>query len=327
MLRTYVDWCNVASGGPNSRDWTNAEALFSAVSAHNAANSANKDIRVTLMLLGSPSWANAEQDDVGCGAQKGVAAPPEDTSAANAAWESFVRAVLDRYGHSADNGLFAIEIWNEPNLPEYWGSDQKLEDWNGQDASRFAQLVNRAGSALDASGLRGQVKLFPGGLSPTGKSQKNYGSDAFRAISTVVNGISMHFYANYKKTARKAAERIKADYQDLKDALTAGGLQDKDRWITEIGFPAGKGGDSNVPGRIGPPDQAERLAEAFLRYGQQNIIKGFIVHRLRDDPHGNEKIPFGVRLNLTSRRPAYCRLARLVADPPDDPVDSSCSSD
>jgi hypothetical protein len=63
------------------------------------------DLRVDAVLIGAPRWA---VDDVG----RAGAGPPSDW----AAWERFVAVAVSRYR----DRVAAWEVWNEPNIPEFW---------------------------------------------------------------------------------------------------------------------------------------------------------------------------------------------------------------
>jgi hypothetical protein len=63
------------------------------------------DFRVVAVLIGVPRWAVDRPERAGAG-------PPSDW----AAWGRFVSAVASRYR----DRVAAWEVWNEPNIPEFW---------------------------------------------------------------------------------------------------------------------------------------------------------------------------------------------------------------
>jgi hypothetical protein len=69
------------------------------------AESERWQLQVVAVLIGAPRWAVDHPDRAGAG-------PPSDW----AAWERFVSVVAGRYG----DRVAAWEVWNEPNIPEFW---------------------------------------------------------------------------------------------------------------------------------------------------------------------------------------------------------------
>ncbi|HEY3082033.1 MAG TPA: hypothetical protein VGM69_19260 [Chloroflexota bacterium] len=68
-------------------------------------NARRWDLAVVAVLVGAPRWAVDHPDRAGAG-------PPSDWPA----WERFVSVVADRYRDQ----VAAWEVWNEPNIPEFW---------------------------------------------------------------------------------------------------------------------------------------------------------------------------------------------------------------
>ena len=67
---------------------------------------------ILLPLAVTPQWASA-RPEVKSGWQKpGLTAEPRETDD----WQDYVRQVATRY----KGRIFAYEIWNEPNLQQYW---------------------------------------------------------------------------------------------------------------------------------------------------------------------------------------------------------------
>jgi hypothetical protein len=172
-----------------------------------------KNVKVLLPLVGSPSWASARPSEVEGGNPVGSAAEPADMDD----WRNFVRTVATRYKGQIE----AYEIWNEPNEKNFWtGSVDQLVDLTHE----AFQVIKRADP--------GALVVSP---SCTVESGPPYLDDFLKkGGGNSVDVIGYHFYvrANPPEAIPDMATRIE-------DILRANKV-DKPLWNTEMGWAAPK---------------------------------------------------------------------------------------
>lgn len=99
---TGVTWQDLETA-PGVFNWSNLDAQLA------VAAMKGKDVLLTFGKV--PGFANA-------GA--GYAVPPKDLAAGNLQWKIFVANVVIHSRQSPHVRISAYEVWNEPNLPQYW---------------------------------------------------------------------------------------------------------------------------------------------------------------------------------------------------------------
>ena len=102
------------------------------------ANAASQGASVLLVLGHPPAWAATRPD---LSAYGGSPSPPEDVSA----WRTYVRTVAQRYAGRIE----AYEIWNEPNLTQFWADSP--EDMATLTASGFVEAIAPPACGWDCS--------------------------------------------------------------------------------------------------------------------------------------------------------------------------------
>lgn len=100
---TGVTWPLIETA-PGVFNWKNLDAQLAVAAAK------GKDVLYTFGEV--PIWANGSAN---------FAAPPKDIDAGNLQWKIFVANLVIHSLCSTTAKIGAYEIWNEPNLPKYWG--------------------------------------------------------------------------------------------------------------------------------------------------------------------------------------------------------------
>jgi hypothetical protein len=172
-----------------------------------------KNVKVLLPLVGSPSWASARPAEMEGGNPAGSAAEPADTED----WRNFVRTVATRYKGQIE----AYEIWNEANEKNFWtGSVDQLVDLTRE----AFQIIKRVDP--------GALVVSPSCTVETGPQ---YLDDFLKkGGGKSVDVIGYHFYvrANPPEAIVDMAKRVE-------DIVRANQV-DKPVWNTEMGWPAPK---------------------------------------------------------------------------------------
>lgn len=340
VIRFPIDWCSIEST-ENNYNWSDYEGIFQAIRSKNAGitDVNNAVIKVIALPSDSPGWANGTNDP--CGPKP--VTPPNPSHEAH--WNEFISAFLNKYG-SPENGVIAVEAWNEPNLAHFWGKTDPTTFVS--EPGRFAHLVNGAYQAVTAyeesynsppppappPPTPRDILVVPGGLSPRGQdvnlprrngsNVKAYMEAAFtpdpnnpdKIVAAAINAVSVHLYASTVKDDDKALKAIRDQLAEVRAGLPTAYSQ-VPQWITEIGFPSNPKKHLAAP-NSSKPRQCYRLKRAYFAFGNDNLIQAFIVYRLRD-PASDEPQNFGVTSPTGTQRRAYKWLTKRYGQLPGGP--------
>lgn len=211
-MRLGVDWSRIEPqrGKPN---WSTLDYIYDQAQA--------RGIRILANLTFAPTWANGRAGVVG------RTAPPRDP----ATFATFARQYAQRYGSRTD----AYEIWNEPNLPIFFGGQ-----WSNRAAS-YTKILRAAYPALKS--VAPTTPVIAAGLS------RGDGADAPPAFVTAMyaagahgffDALAMHPYiAGGDGTLAGARSRGWLDVASVRSLMVARGDASKKIWFTEFGAPTG----------------------------------------------------------------------------------------
>jgi len=188
---------------PNKGQWRfdNLDRSLAMAEAHNTE---------VLMTLGlTPRWASARPEERSV-SQPGFAAEPKDMED----WRTFVRTVATRY----KGRIHAYEIWNEPNLKQFWSgtTDQLLA---------LAHEAHNIIKSVDPTA----VIVSP---SATGAHGTPWLSEFLsKGGGQFVDVIGYHFYV----TPRPPEEMVPL-IREVRQIMLDTGAGDKPLWNTESGW-------------------------------------------------------------------------------------------
>jgi hypothetical protein len=181
---------------------------------------------VLLPLAVTPQWASSQPDVRSGWQQPGLTAPPKNLED----WRDYVRKVATH----CKGRVHEYEIWNEPNLKQYWiGSPDELVALTREahdiikEVDPSAIIVSPA--ATTGSGVGWLAEFL-------GKGGSKY-----------VDVIGYHFYVH-----PQPPEAIVALVQRVKQAMASNGAGEKPLWCTEVGWAEPK------------PFPSDDLAAAYL---------------------------------------------------------------
>jgi hypothetical protein len=257
----------------------------------------SRKIRVIATLWSTPCWASSAPDSLkqGCTGSwwdRGVDRyPPRDpTDYANAAaW------VAQRWG----SRLAALEVWNEPNLPDQ--SFLKAPD----PAKAYAEILNTAYP---------RIKQASPGLTVLGGALA-FSDTQFleRLYSLGVKGnfdaLSFHPYNEWRDpNDRWKAEWLKYTFitgvPAMRETLVRHGDAAKQIWLTEFGFSSCGDGDRWC---VNEQQQAKYIQESFRIVRGWPFVRAAVVYNLRNkgtNPDDRED-QFGLVRRDFSPKPAY----------------------
>jgi hypothetical protein len=232
------------------------------------------------------------------------------SDAGRRAFAAFAAAAATRYGGRGH----AWEIWNEPNLPQFWSGGGARPD-----PVDYARLVAVAAPALRAADRSGQVlagsafMALPAVVRAIGGVPGLEFLEGFFAAEGLahVDGVTAHFYR------AEAPETVAADVTAIRALMSAAG-RTVPLWSGEWGYstydPAAPPTGVNYLPAVSLERQAAYAARLLLGNHQLGLA-GSVYFKDRDaaaaEP-GNIEHHFGLMHGDLSPKPAYTAVATLT---------------
>ncbi|MDV3348361.1 cellulase family glycosylhydrolase [Leptothoe sp. ISB3NOV94-8A] len=245
-------------------------------------------VQVVMLFAQTPEWARPNPND-------DIWHPPADVN-------DFANAVAYFYNQLASvrDNITAWEIWNEPNVFEFWGSADPatdLRDVNGQTAyalidtgfaSDYAPLLNAAYTALHnaANAANTNVTVLGGSVAGTDFQYVQALLDA----GAMFDGLAVHPYTRpndstgipwapdttFAPTAQPTLDQLWSFQYGMEQLRN---LVAQPLWITEFGWRIGNGwGDVSSELRVDYMETALELIQGW------NDVEVAIAYRPFDDP-------------------------------------------
>ncbi len=215
-IRADLSWTTVQGGGPTSFNWSGFDRVVAAANA--------RGMKVLPILAYTPAWAR----DTGC---LKFSCPPADP----AKFAAFATAAVTRY---AAYGVTTWEVWNEPNLAQFWPVP---------DPVRYGTLLSTTSAAIKKADPSATVLL--GGLAALESTNASIAIGPREYLNAVcltgacstVDAVSYHPYtfpypASYYATF-SAWSKMSATPTSLRSVLGLFGLGTLPIWVTEYGAP------------------------------------------------------------------------------------------
>ena len=172
-----------------------------------------------LLVLGStPAWAaRVPTQHSAPWIGPGSSSPPRSVHD----WDAYVRHVVTRYP-----GRFDYEIWNEPQLQEFWAPITEV--------SRLAVMTGRAYRIIKEADPDARV-ISAAVLPRTSSGGMKRGARYLRALGAVnwpVDAFAYHAYPEQGTGPKRFAEMTR----DVKAALRALSAPERPLWCTEVNY-------------------------------------------------------------------------------------------
>ncbi len=219
---------------------------------------ASYGIRPTFRVYTAPQWATGS----------GWPYVPPLTGKAKKNWEQFLQQAVRRYGPRGSfwkehpglpkKPVKAWQIWNEPNLPKYFGRPHGHSIRIVKRAPKaYAHLVKSSDKAI--SHVDKSAKVVLGGLTTNSKRDSML---PWRYLTKFlkVHGITGHFSAAALHPYAPTAAQFEKVIERTRKAMTKDGAKGKDLWLTEVGWGSAHDKFSLTKGRRG---QARILRKSF----------------------------------------------------------------
>jgi polysaccharide biosynthesis protein PslG len=231
---------------------------------------ARQGLVVLPILFGAPRWATGRSRSPSAN----VVDPPRDA----ATFAAFSRALVRRYGPSGSlwrshPGVARVpirdwQVWNEPNLPQYWGDHPS--------AAGYAALLRAADHAIHAADKGARVVSAGLPESRIGVPFGAYVRAFYRAGARgTFDDFAVHPYSSSTAGVLSAVRRTRS-------LLRRYGDGSKPVWITEIGWASG---GPRSPFTFDPLSQAQLIGRtiAALTAARAPLhIAGFVYFGWKD---------------------------------------------
>jgi GH35 family endo-1,4-beta-xylanase len=181
---------------------------------------------ILLPLATTPQWASARPDVLSGWQKPGLTAEPADMND----WRTYVKQVVTRY----KGRIHAYEIWNEPNLKQFW-------------IGNTDQLVAMTKAAHDIIKSVDPAAILVSPSATTGSGVPWLADFLSKGGGRFVDVIGYHFYV-----FPQPPEAMLPLIERVKRTMKENGIEDKPIWDTELGWAEPK------------PFPSDELAAAYL---------------------------------------------------------------
>ncbi len=281
-VRFNIAWSDVEPQ-PGVLDWARYDRLYDAA--------LHAGVHPLLVVTDAPCWAYSLLPAT-CAGAPSLARPPRSEHLDD--WARFAGRVAERYPLAR-----GIEIWNEPNLNDFWRSGLP-------NPLRYGRLLEAAAAGIQkknrrmpvvAAGLASSIGVGQG-LPFVGYLRRALGI----ADSRYVDAVAIHPYP-YFTTDPVAVVRAVLD--GVRGVLTKLGLARTPIWVTEVGV------STTGPDAYSPERQALAMGAIYDALNLAPDIPVVIVHRFVDQPYksGTWESGFGMMSETGFPKPVYCALA------------------
>lgn len=289
-VRLDVNWQHV-EGTPGVYDWSEPDALISAARA--------EGLNVLGVLVYAPAWAI------------NTAVPSGQAPYDQAAYAAFTAAAAARY---APQGVTHWEIWNEPNLEDFWEADANV--------TAYGELLRDAATAI-----RAQVpaaKIVTGGLGPStdsGADEANFDLSPLTFVEQLYAGgyndsfdyLGVHPYSFPEQPSLAASWNTFHLMGDMRNIMVANGDAAKQIWATEVGAPTGSHFRA-----VSPLRQSDILQEAIECAAATSWLGPLFLYQHRDQPAGSDaelEDNFGLAYEDRSPKQSFTAVQSLSTEP------------
>ncbi len=285
-LRLDFDWPSIQSGSRDRWNWSPTDRVVEAAT--------ERGLSVLAVPAYTPDWARPP----GTNGHH----PPNDP----ADYARFVEAAAQRY---APRGVHHWEIWNEPNLDDFWqpAPDPAAYTELLVAASRAIHDVDRTAVVMNG-GLAPASDIFGDAMAPRTFLLMMYANGA----SSALDAVAMHPYSFPYPPRLRADWNTFSTLPETHAVMSRFGDGRKPIWATESGF--GTGGDDHS---VSEAVQASRVRELVDAWYEFDFAGNLFLYTYRD-LSASSSMAFE-RMGLVradgSAKPALRTFQQAVAQP------------
>jgi len=301
-IRVDLAWDDIQPTSSATFNWTPFDAIVQAASARN--------LQVLALLSYTPAWARPSD----------CTTSDKCSPAVPAQFATFAAAAVTRY---APLGLHTWEVWNEPNITNFWQP--------APNAAAYVALLQPTAAAIHAADPTATV--ISGGLAPAPTangdiSQLDFLSEFCAAGGpSLVNAIGYHPYSYPVPPGYyvgwNAWSQIAATPESFQSVLAGCGAGTKQVWLTEYGAPTngpGVGATTsnyeigNSPDHVSQPLQAEMASDSVTLAGSSTFIGALFWYSYTDlgTDATNTEDWYGLRNFNGTQKPAWSSFQHAI---------------
>ncbi|MEO9326902.1 glycosyl hydrolase [Gordonia aurantiaca] len=253
-IRMSLDWNSIETA-KGSFNWTVPDRIINAARA--------RGLKVLANPVSSPGWTR--------GVATFFTAPPNN----NADLADFLRAFIARYGNKVTN----YQIWNEPNLPIFFGLNV--------DAARYTSLLKAAYSAI--KGAQPHATVVAAGLARSSgwNSPVNFVNTMYdNGAHGYFDALALHPYV-FPGGVTANPDNAISDVGSVRTIMVAKGDSAKPIWFTEIGAATG-----STPDSVSQQEQAKQITDVMSFAKSSGFVGPVLIYTIRDsgtDPNDREQ--------------------------------------
>ena len=299
VLRAQMSWASVQPRKGQPYRWDHYDRLFAAAG--------RQGITVLPVLVGSPAWAASKQPY------------PPNSSSNRLAFYKFAQTAVSRYRpnsafwtqrgiNGAVVGAKSWQVWNEPNLGNYW---------NGRpNAAEYARLVRGTDQAIKR-GNPGATTILAGlPYSPRAVTPPAFLRAMFRADPKIYDAFGSAAVHPYARTPSYAIDYGVRPFRAALNRLLPRGVS-RSIWVTEIGWATGRPDGRFQVREATQARNLELFYNKLLAIKKSHRIKGAIWYSFADRPRARwwaERTGL-FRSNGRSAKPSWFRLKCVTGAP------------
>ncbi|MFI1646784.1 cellulase family glycosylhydrolase [Streptomyces avidinii] len=303
-IRVDLSWNNIQPDSPRTYQWQRFDRIVK------AARERNLDVLATVAY--TPAWARAES----CTGHRPTC-PPADPKK----FAAFAKLAALRY---APQGVHTWEVWNEPNLPQFW--------YPKPDAKAYTTLLKSTAASLREADPAAYVLM--GGLAAVGTWESiKYVShlDFLEQVcrlggNKVVDALSYHPYAwPQLPHDGKVFTEISSAGENLVGVAERHGTPGMPVWLTETGAPTNGAGNpaANEKSRtenithVSEEFQARIATDTVPTAAKEKYVAAAFWFAHQDTATGNDKSHskyYGLRRYDGSAKPAFAALRAAIEE-------------
>lgn len=302
-LRFDMSWYDVQRNNNSTYDWAPLDRVVAAVNAHH--------MKMLPILLATPAWARITS----CSYNNEFCAPKDP-----AQFATFAGEAVKRY---APQGIHQWEIWNEPNMGNYWQPKGNVVGYSDLLKATAVAIRKQDPQAIIVTGGLGPADTKGEDISPLDFLDQLYKSGAKSSFDAVgSHPYSFPVTASYT-ASWSAWQQMANTTRSLRSIMIANGDTAKQIWSTEYGASTGgpgllattdnyqlDGGSDHVSEDL----QKMMLTEAITAHAVQPWAGPLFWYSYIDigtSQRDNENF-FGLRRFDGTSKPAYSILRSLL---------------
>lgn len=286
-IRVDASWAAVQPNGPSTFDWGQLDqAVSSILSAGMSAD---------LIIDGCPPWA----------ATPGASGDSAPAPASSAQYATFAAQVASRY---APAGVDMFEIWNEPNLEEFWQPAPNPQAYTADLKAAYTAIKKLVPSALVISGGLAPATNDGSDIAPLDFLKAMYADGAKGSFDAL--GFHPYSFPATPDTYEpwSAWSQMDQTSPSVRSIMASNGDSGTKIWITEYGAP------SSGPDGIGEAAQATSLEQAIDKAGSTSWIGAIYLYTWVDagNSSADQGDEFGLLTGDGTQKAAYHSVAAAL---------------